>query len=181
MRLTALTLETVTESAPGCGRLRIPSQAAADLPGRPGRPDHRPRWRREAGHLRLRQPDRPHLDRDHAALGRPVPFLAIARSQGCANATLLQAGTPHLFGDVAATTTTRSSAEHHDHREGLQEAGHHTIASRQAARWSLSGRPDFVAAVASQLAYAGVPARMIHKDKFRGVRTTAPRHDLVYA
>lgn len=27
---------------------------------------------------------------------------------------------------------------------------------------------------------AGVPARMIHKDKFWGMRNTAPRHDLVH-
>ena len=27
---------------------------------------------------------------------------------------------------------------------------------------------------------AGVPARMIHKDKFCGMRNTAPRHDLVH-
>ena len=58
------------------------------------------------------------------------------------------------------------------------------IADRPAARWSLSGRPDFVAAVARQLADAAVPARMIHKNAFWGMRAPAPaerRRDLVNA
>jgi ferredoxin-NADP reductase len=104
-----------------------------------------------------------------------TPFLAIARSHGVENATLLQVGTPHFFDEIAAAAG--GNAEHHDHREGLQEAVKRTIVSRPAARWLLSGRPDFVTAVATQLAGAAVPARMIHKDKFWGMRTAAPRHD----
>jgi ferredoxin-NADP reductase len=101
-----------------------------------------------------------------------TPFLAIARSHDSVNATLLQVGTPHFFGEVAAAT--RSGAEHHDHREELQEGVSRTIADRPTARWFLSGRPAFVAAVATQLAGAGVPARRIHKAKFWGMRSTAP-------
>jgi ferredoxin-NADP reductase len=109
-----------------------------------------------------------------------TPFLSMARSHDRLNATLLQVGTPHFFDEVAAATT---SAEHHDHREGLQDAVRQAIAGRPAARWSLSGRSDFVAAVASQLADAGVPARMIHKDAFWGMRAPAGerRRDLVNA
>ena len=84
----------------------------------------------------------------------------------------------NYFDEVAAT---RGNAEHHDHREGLQDAVRKAIVNRPAARWLLSGRPDFTAAVATQLADAAMPARMIHKDKFWGMRTTAPRHDLVPA
>ena len=61
-----------------------------------------------------------------------TPFLSIARSHGCVNATLLQIGTPHFFDEVAAAT--RSNAEHHDHRQGLQQAVCRAIASRPAAR-----------------------------------------------
>jgi hypothetical protein len=62
-----------------------------------------------------------------------TPFLAMARSHGSVNPTLLQVGTPHFFGEVAAAT--RDNAEHHDHREGLREAVRRAIASRPAARW----------------------------------------------
>jgi hypothetical protein len=48
-----------------------------------------------------------------------------------------------IIDEVAAATT---SAGQHDHREGLQDAVRQAIADRPAARWSLSGRPDFVAA-----------------------------------
>ena len=99
-----------------------------------------------------------------------TPFLAIARSHGSVNATLLQVGTPHFFDEVAAAA--RGNSEHHDHRKGLEEAVKRAIASRPAARWLLSGRPDFVAAVATQLASAAVPARMICKAKFWGMRDT---------
>ena len=102
-----------------------------------------------------------------------TPFLSIARSHDSVNATLLQVGAPHFFGEVAAAIT--GDAEHHDHREGLQEAVFRTIANRPTARWFLSGRSDFVAAVATQLADAGVPARMIHKDTFWGMHNTAPQ------
>ena len=77
-----------------------------------------------------------------------TPFLAIARSHGCVNATLLQVGTPHFFDEVAATTG--GNAEHHEHREGLQEAVRSAIVNRPTARRLLPGRPDFVAAVATQ-------------------------------
>jgi ferredoxin-NADP reductase len=109
-----------------------------------------------------------------------TPFLSMARSHDSLNATLLQVGTPHFFDEVAAATT---SAEHHDHRKGLQDAVRQAITDRPAALWSLSGRSDFVAAVARQLADAGVPARMIHKDAFWGMRApaTARRSDLVSA
>ena len=112
-----------------------------------------------------------------------TPFLSMARSHASLNAALLQAGTPHFFDEAAAATT--SAAGQHDHREGLQDAVRQAIADRPAARWSLSGRPDFAAAVARQLAGAAVPARMIHKDAFRGMRAPAPaparRRDLVNA
>ena len=70
----------------------------------------------------------------------------------------------NYFDEVAAAT--RGNAEHHDHREGLQAAVRKAIVNRPAARWLLSRRPDFAAAVAAQLADAAMPARMIHKDKF---------------
>ena len=109
-----------------------------------------------------------------------TPFLSMARSRGSLNATLLQVDTPHFFDEVAAATT---SAEHHDHREGLQDAVRQAITDRPAAQWSLSGRPNFVAAVAGQLADARVPARMIHKDAFWGMRAPAAarRGELVSA
>jgi hypothetical protein len=98
-------------------------------------------------------------------------FLAIARSLGSVNATLLQVGTPHFLDEVAATG---SNAEHRDHREGLQQAVRRAFVNRPAARRLLSGRPDFVATVANQLADAGVPARMTRKGRFWGTRNTAP-------
>ena len=101
-----------------------------------------------------------------------TPFLAIARSHGSVNATLLQVGTPHFFDEVAATTG--GNAEHHEHREGLQEAVRSAIVNRPTARRLLPGRPDFVAAAATQLADAGVPARMTRKGRFWGMRTPAP-------
>jgi ferredoxin-NADP reductase len=110
-----------------------------------------------------------------------TPFLSMARSHGTLNATLLQVGAPHYFDEVSAATT---SAEHHDHREGLQDAVRRAIAARPAAQWSLSGRAGFVSAVATQLQNAGVPARSIHKDAFWGMRTpsaAARPADLVYA
>jgi len=108
-----------------------------------------------------------------------TPFLSMARSYDTLNATLLQVGSAHFFDDVAATTAT---AEHHEHRGGLQEAVRRAVADRPTARWSLSGRPAFVAAVAGQLSAAGVPARRIHKDAFWGMRTpTAPASSLLDA
>ena len=109
-----------------------------------------------------------------------TPFLSMARSHGSLNAALLQAGTPHFLDEAAAAAT---AAGQHDHREGLQDAVRQAIADRPAARWSLSGRPDFATAIARQLAGAAVPARMIHKDAFRGMRApaTARRRDLVNA
>ena len=101
-----------------------------------------------------------------------TPFLTIARSHDSVNATLLQVGTPHVFEEVAATTG--GNAEHHDHREGLQEAVRSAIVNRPTARRLLPGRPDFVAAAATQLADAGVPARMTRKGRFWGMRTPAP-------
>jgi ferredoxin-NADP reductase len=97
-----------------------------------------------------------------------TPFLSMARSHGTLNATLLQVGAPHYFDEVAAAT---ASAEHHDHREGLQDAVRRAIATYPAAQWSLSGRSGFVTAIAAQLRNAGVPARSIHKDAFWGMRT----------
>ncbi|MDQ4503059.1 FAD-dependent oxidoreductase [Sinomonas sp. ASV322] len=108
-----------------------------------------------------------------------TPFLAMARSHGSVNATLLHVGAPHFFDEVAAATN--GNAEHHAHREGLQAAVDRTMVSRPAARWVLSGRPDFVAAVGTQLAEAGVPARTVHKATFWGMHNPAPRHDLVPA
>ncbi len=100
-----------------------------------------------------------------------TPFLSMARSQDRLDATLLQVGSAHFFDETAAAT---ASAEHHDHRDGLQQAVQRAIADRPTARWSLSGRPAFVAAVAAQLSGAGVPARRIHKDAFWGMRTPTP-------
>ena len=59
--------------------------------------------------------------------------------------------------DEAAATT---SAEQHDHREGLQDAVRQAVADHPSARWSLSGRRDLIAAVARHLAGAAGPARM---------------------
>jgi glycine betaine catabolism B len=220
MRFTALTLETVTESATDAVEFAflpkrpLPFRAGQGgliiVPGGGAKPftfaaDNRTgcisiattlhsgsRFKRALADLRagdrvravgaigtLPPPD-PAESQVFVAQGIGItPFLAIARSHGSVNATLLQVGTPHFFDEVAAAT--RSNAEHHDHREGLQDAVCRTIVNRPTARWSLSGRPDFVATVATQLADAGVPARMIHKDKFWGMRNTAPRHDLVHA
>jgi ferredoxin-NADP reductase len=100
-----------------------------------------------------------------------TPFLSMARSMDRLNATLLQVGTPHYFDDVAATTT---SAIHLDHRSALQDAVAQTIAERPDARWSLSGRSDFIAAVAAQLTDAAVPTRNIHKDAFWTMHPTTP-------
>jgi len=97
-----------------------------------------------------------------------TPFLSMARSHYSLNATLLQVGCAHFFDEVAASTAT---SEHHQHREGLQEAVRRAVADRPTARWSLSGRPGFVNALAAQLSNAGVPARRIHKDAFWGMRT----------
>lgn len=99
-----------------------------------------------------------------------TPFLSMARSHRTLNATLLQVGAPHYFGEVAAAA---ASAEHHDHREGLQDAVHRAVAARPAAQWSLSGRSDFVTAVATQLREAGIAARSIHKDAFWGMGAPA--------
>ena len=99
-----------------------------------------------------------------------TPFLSMARSHGTLNATLLQVGAPHYFDEVAAATT---GAEHHDHREGLQDAVRRAIAVYPAAQWSLSGRSGFVTAIAAQLRNAGVPARSIHKDAFWGMRASS--------
>ena len=101
-----------------------------------------------------------------------TPFLSMARSHDALNATLLQVGVPHYFDEVAAAT---ASAEHHDHREGLQDEVRRAIAARPAAQWSLSGRSGFVTAVAAQLRDAGVPARSIHKDAFWGMRAPQAR------
>lgn len=79
-------------------------------------------------------------------------------------------GTPHFYDEVAAAT---SAAEHHEHREGLADAVRRAVSSRPDARWSLSGRSGFVAALAAQLAEALVPARRIHEDAFWGMRTPA--------
>jgi len=222
MRFTALTLETVAESATGAVELvflpRRPLHFRAGqagliiAPGGGAKPftfasDNRTPRISIATTLRsgsrfkralagLRSGDRVHaagaigtlpaLDPAESqvfvAQGIGItPFLSMARSHDSLNATVLQVGTPHFFDEVAAATM--SNAEHHDHREGLRDAVRRTIASRPAARWSVSGRRDFVAAVATQLADAGVPARRIHKDAFWGMRTTAiaPRHDLVHA
>ena len=216
MRLTALTLESVTESATDAVEFAfLPKRPLSFRPGQAGlvivpdggaKPftfacDNRTGRISIATTLRsgsrfkralagLRPGDRAHAVGAIGTLPSPdpegsqvfvaqgigiTPFLAIARSHGNMNATLLQVGTPHFFDEVAAAAG--GNAEHHDHRAGLQEAVKRTIASRPAARWLLSGRPDFVATVATQLADAAVPARMIHKDKFWGMRTTAPRHD----
>lgn len=220
MRFTALTLETVTESATGAVefdfRPKRPLSFRAGqggliiVPGGGAKPftfsgDNRTgrvsiattlssgsRFKRALAELR--EGDRVHAAAAIGSLPSPdpaepqvfvaqgigiTPFLAIARSHDSVSATLLQVGTPHFFHEVAAAAT--GGAEHHDHREGLQDAVHRTVADRPAARWLLSGRPDFVAALATQLADAGVPARMIHKDKFWGMRSAAPRHDLVLA
>ena len=88
-------------------------------------------------------------------------FLTIARSHDSVNATLLQVGTPHFFEEVAADTG--SNAEHRDHRKGLQEAVRRAFVNRPAARRLLPGRPEFVTTVATQLADAGVPARMTQR------------------
>ena len=89
-------------------------------------------------------------------------------SRGDGNPVIeLEVGAPYYFDEVAAATT---SAEHHDHREGLQDAVRQAIATHPAAQWSLSGRSGFVAAIAAQLRNAGVPARSIHKDAFWGMR-----------
>jgi len=211
MRITALTLETVTDTATGAveltfapkrplrfragqgGLLRVPGggvkpftfsgddrsgrisiattlasgsrykQALADL-----RPGDRAFAAGAVGTLPAVDPTEPQV---LVAQGIGItPFLSMARSHEDLNATLLQVGSAHFFDEVAATTTT---AEHHDHREGLQEAVRHAVADRPTARWSLSGRPAFVAAVAAQLSDAGVPARRIHKDAFWGMRTPA--------
>ncbi|RFA11714.1 hypothetical protein B7R22_18200 [Subtercola boreus] len=99
-----------------------------------------------------------------------TPFLSLARSQDHLNATLLHVGTPHYFDEVAAATTT---ATHHHHREGLIDALDQTVADRPDADWSLSGRSDFISAVARQLTDAGVPARRIHRDAFWGMGGSA--------
>lgn len=101
-----------------------------------------------------------------------TPYLSMARSRGMLNAALLQVGAPHYFDEVAAATT---SAEHHDHREGLQDAVRRSIAAHPASQWSLSGRSGFVTAIATQLRNAGVPARSIHKDAFWGMRAPQAR------
>lgn len=100
-----------------------------------------------------------------------TPFLSMARSHRHLDATLLQVGTPHFFDEVAAATTT---AEHHTHRDGLTDALGRAGGDGPPAQWLLSGRRDFVAAVATQLRYAGVPARRIHKDAFWGMGAPAP-------
>jgi ferredoxin-NADP reductase len=211
MRLTALTLESVTESASGAVEFAFlprrplsfrPGQAGLVIvPGGGAKPftfacDNQAGRISIATTLRsgsrfkralagLRPGDRAHavaavgslpsLDPEGSqvfvAQGIGItPFLAMTRSHGSVNATLLQVGAPHFFDEVAAAA--RDDAEHHDHREGLQEAVKRTTASRPAARWLLSGRPDFVAAVATQLAAAAVPAGLIHKDKFWGMHVT---------
>ena len=211
MRLTALTLESVTESATDAVEFAFlpkrplpfrPGQAGLVMvPGGGAKPftlacDNRARRISIATTLHsgsrfkralaaLRPGDRVHAAAAIGALpsldpaGSQVfvaqgigitPFLAIARSHGSVNATLLQVGTPHFFDEVAAAA--RGNAEHHDHRKGLTEAVRRAIASRPAARWLLSGRPDFVVAVATQLASAAVPAQMICKAKFWGMRDT---------
>ena len=98
-----------------------------------------------------------------------TPFLSLARSQGSLNATLLHVGSPHYFDEVTAATST---ATHHDHREGLIHAVSTAVAERVDADWSLSGRSDFVSAVARQLTDAGVPGRRIHRDTFWGMRSS---------
>ena len=108
-----------------------------------------------------------------------TPFLSIARSHDSVNAMLLQVGTPHFFDEVAATT---SAAEHYDHREGLQEAMLRMVADRPLARWFLSGRSNFVNAVATQLTKAGISNRKIHKDAFWSMTPSASHEeDLVHA
>jgi ferredoxin-NADP reductase len=99
-----------------------------------------------------------------------TPFLAMARSHDDLDATLLQVGTPHFFDEVATAT---AAAEHHEHREGLADAVARAVIDRRDARWSLSGRAGFVAALAAQLAEAGVPASRIHRDAFWGMRAPA--------
>ncbi len=96
-----------------------------------------------------------------------TPFLSMARSQGALNATLLHVGAPHYFSETAASM---AEARHCDHRDGLRDGVRAAIAARPDARWSLSGRSAFVAAIARQLVQAGVPARRIHKDAFWGMR-----------
>jgi len=211
MRITALTLQTVAESATGAveftfaptrplrlragqgGLLRVPGggvkpftfssddrsgqlsvatalssasrfkQALADL-----RPGDRALAAGAIGSL-------PALDAEgHQVLVAQgigiTPFLSMARSADRLDATLLQVGTPHFFAEVAAAA---SAAEHHAHREGLADAVRRAVADRPDARWSLSGRSGFVAALAAQLTEAGVPARRIHKAAFWGMRAPA--------
>ncbi len=209
MRVTALTLETVVESATGAvelvfrprrplafragqgGLVRVPGGgvkpftfACDDRSGRISVAttlDSGSRFKRALA--ALRPGDRvlaagaigtlPAVDptRSQVLVAQGIgitPFLSMARSHDGLDASLLQVGAPHFFHEVAATTAT---AEHHDHREGLRDAVRQAMADRPTARWSLSGRTAFVAAVATQLTDAGVPARMIHKDAFWGMRT----------
>jgi len=110
-----------------------------------------------------------------------TPFLSMARSCDHLDATLLHVGTPHFFDETAAAMTT---AEHHQHRQGLADAVRRAVADRPGARWSLSGRSAFVNALAEQLRQAGVPARRVHKEAFWTMRTptnTTRRGDLVDA
>jgi len=215
MRITALTLETVTQSATGAVELvfapkrPLPFRAGqGGLLGVPGggvKPftfasDDRSgrisiattlasgsRFKRAVGDLPLGGRaftagpigTLPAIDPGESqvlvAQGIGItPFLSMARSHDSLNATLLQVGSRHYFDEVAAAMT---AAEHHDHREGLADAVRLAITARPGARWSLSGRPAFVAAVAAHLREAGVPARSVHKDAFWGMGTTAPSTD----
>lgn len=211
MRITALTLETVTETVTGAvelafapsrplrfragqgsllrvagggvkpftfssddrsGRISIATtlgsgsrfkRALADL--RPG--DHA-RVAGAIGTLPAVDPTEPQV---LVAQGIGItPFLSMARSHDSLNATLLQVGSAHFFDEVASATAL---AEHHQHRDSLQEAVRQAVADRPTARWSLSGRPDFVTSLAAQLTATGVPARRIHKDAFWGMRNPA--------
>jgi len=92
-----------------------------------------------------------------------TPFLSMARTHDRLDAQLLQVGTAHAFDEAAAAM---AAAEHHEHREGLHEAITRALRDRPEAQWSLSGRPDFVAAVAARLRTAEVPAARVHKDSF---------------
>jgi len=211
MRITALTLESITESATGAvelaflprrplrfragqgGLLRVPGGGAKPFTfasdDRSGRISvattlgSGSRFKQALGDLR--PGDRvtaagaigtlPAVDPTESqvlvAQGIGItPFLSMARSYDSLDATLLQVGSAHYFDEVAAAT---AAAEHHDHRDGLRQAVHQAAADRPGARWSLSGRPDFVASVAAQLALAGVPTRRIHKDAFWGMRSPA--------
>ena len=211
MRVTALTLQTVTESATGAvefvftpsrplghragqgGLLRVPGGGVKPFTfssdDRSGQLSvattlaSGSRFKRALANLR--PGDRvlaagaigslPALDAgEHQVLVAQgigiTPFLSMARSTERLDATLLQVGTPHFFAEVAAAT---SAAEHHDHRPGLADAVRRAVAEHPDARWSLSGRSGFVAALATQLAEVGVPARRVHKDAFWGMRAPA--------